>query len=118
MDRSKNGGSDAHDRNEWTVTSIRDSNGERSEQSVHFGPEIAVNAAYLTLEGMLIQDCKHQPQEGRVVFEKNVVKDGRGNVMSEDDQEWIPEVRHHECNQKVDLDKNTGDVELTWDANL
>lgn len=70
------------------------------------------------MEGMLIQDCKHQPEEGQVLFRKNVVKDGSGVEMSDGVQKWVPEVRHRECNQRVEIGDSTGDVKLKWDVNL
>lgn len=65
------------------------------------------DAAYLTLEGMLIYNCNDYPPNGDIAFSNNVIaQKGKG-------VDWTPVVRHSECGQAVKVDKD-GTVHLTW----
>lgn len=66
------------------------------------------NAAYLTLEGMVIYNCKALPQ-GSVAFTNNVLQAIDGSF----EPKWKSEIRRAECNPGAKTSPN-GDVELSW----
>ena len=77
--------------------------------------DIEIDAAYATMEGMVVYTCDTYPGEGRVDFYENVLRDGKGNDIS--NIKWAEEIRHDECDQGVEVGSG-GDVSLTWDPTL
>lgn len=70
-----------------------------------------VNAAYLTLEGMVIYNCASYPSNDEVVFTNVSLESTNGPV---DHPKWVPKIRHHECNQDVNIDDNS--IALDWNS--
>ena len=65
------------------------------------------DAAYLTLEGMLIYGCEDYPPNGDIAFSANSI------AQKGKDADWTPMIRHRECGQAVKEDSD-GTVHLTW----
>ena len=98
------------DNNVWTVTSIAPKG--TSVNTVNMEDTI-LNAAYITLEGMVIYNCASYPPEGEVNFLDNLLK-GEG-VKNE--YVWTEEIRHSECDQGTSFGDD-GSVTLSWKADL
>ena len=99
----------AADSNEWTVTSIAPKGSSVNTVDME---DTILDAAYLTLEGMVIYGCSSYPPEGQVTFVENAIKSEKIGDFS-----WTEEVRHDECSQGTDFGSD-GSVALTWDASL
>lgn len=69
------------DDNTWRVDSTRTKTGEISTHSVSLGDTV-IDAAYATMEGMVIYSCNAYPSSGSCTFEENVLKDRAGNVVT------------------------------------
>ena len=79
------------------------------------GAEKKIDAAYLTLEGMIIYHCSTWPTTSGIEFTDNILIDGKGNSLSS--PTWTPEIRHKECNQHVTIENN-GSVMLNYDPTM
>jgi len=101
--------------NSWEVTSIREKTGETSKYTGALGVAKQMNAAYLTLEGMIIYNCQTWPENQGIEFTDNILIDGNGKTIS--GETWTPEIRHHECNQHVTVENN-GSVQLNYDSSM
>jgi hypothetical protein len=78
--------------NSWEVTSIREKTGETSKYTGVLGADKKIDAAYLTLEGMIIYNCQTWPANQGIEFTDNILIDGNGkNITSET---WSPRIRH------------------------
>mmetsp|Transcript_31349 Transcript_31349/g.71574 ORF Transcript_31349/g.71574 Transcript_31349/m.71574 type:complete len:280 (-) Transcript_31349:276-1115(-) len=71
---------------------------------------LAVTAAYITIEGMVIYNCKALPKED-LVFSANSLSDSQGKAL---EPQWKTEVRHGECKPAVAL--HGDDVTVSWGA--
>ena len=74
---------------------------------------VGLNAAYLTLEAMILYSCSAYPGSDNVTFTTNQLKQISGANSAA--IEWTPKVRHSECGQAVDLNHGS-DVMLTWQS--
>lgn len=97
--------------NTWTVTASVADTKQVSSYSASIG-NATIDAAYLTLEGMVIYNCAAYPPGGGTRFFSNVLIDKSGQPLQ--DLEWTPEVRHSECAQAVTA--NDGTVTLQYDS--
>lgn len=100
--------------NTWTVSAGLMGFGETlSSYSASLG-NTTLDAAYLTLEGMVIYKCAAYPPGGGIKFANNILVDRNGNRISS--LHWVPEIRHNECAQAVVADPSSGEVTLQWDS--
>ena len=95
------------------MTSTRLKNGDTSTYSASLNDKM-IDAAYLTLEGMVIYHCSAYPTNDGVNFYNNTLKLGDGTPVS---PKWTSEVRHDECDQHVTAGDN-GDCKLNYDPTL
>ena len=73
-----------------------------------------IDAAYLTLEGMVIYNCRAYPPGGGVAFDRIETRtaDGGGSPPA-----WRGTVRHAECGQKTRVNDAAGrSVSLIWNS--
>lgn len=96
--------------NQWKVDSTLLSTGETS--TVSGTPGGLVDAAYLTLEGMVIYHCNAYPANGKVAFTSNKLA---SRTMATLPSDWEKEVRHNECSQDAVISADQSVVSLTWD---
>ena len=102
---------------EWTVEAILVGETNRSSSySASLGTKI-IDAAYLTLEGMVIYNCATYPPGGGITFTDVGVtrKEAVGAQKRFSSSGWVPEIRHSECHQNVKVIAND-QVELLWDS--
>jgi len=100
----------------WTVESVVPSTGDISTKSASLGEGKTLDAAYLTLETMVIYGCDAYPESGSVVFGQNFAADrSQAEVTS---PKWISEVKHAECAQETTIDNSAQTVELKWDPTI
>ena len=98
--------------NTWTVSTSGGKNNVTSSYTASLGDK-QLNAAYLTLEGMVIYNCQTYPTNNGVEFSKIHLETKEGSVKS---PQWKSELRHTECDQSVNvIDGNN--VELKWNSN-
>lgn len=97
---------------EWTVEAVRLKTNETSSYTTKTLSDRVVDAAYMTLEGMIIYDCHAFPPGGEITFTDIQALSGMGNQV---DLKWQGVIRHNECEQKVDLLSN-GDIRLEYDS--
>jgi hypothetical protein len=81
-----------------------------SKYSASLG-DAQINAAYVTIEGMIIYNCQSYPTNQGINFTQNKLVLGDGSI---DSPVWTPEIRHTECGQSVENGPN-GDVYLHYD---
>ena len=101
--------------NYWEVTSK--TIGRKKDSVSKYGASLKdreINAAYATVEGMIIYDCHAYPTNDGINFTQNNLSLGDGTKVT---ASWTPEVRHSECGQKVTSTSN-GDVYLHINPNL
>jgi hypothetical protein len=99
--------------NTWTVTSTRLNNNDTSTFTASLGDK-KIDAAYLTVEGMIIYGCSAYPSNDGVNFYNNTLKLGDGSSVS---PSWVSEVRHSECDQHITVGEN-GDCKLNYDPSM
>eukprot|EP00440_Ansanella_granifera_P072570 gb/GFBE01078747.1/.p1 GENE.gb/GFBE01078747.1/~~gb/GFBE01078747.1/.p1 ORF type:complete len:305 (+),score=54.50 gb/GFBE01078747.1/:1-915(+) len=91
---------------EWTVTADAGKRGKSVHQAkVDFN----ANAAYITLEAMVVYNCKALPASA-ATFTGNKLQTASGEQLA---PSWRTEVRRPECQAAADVRSN-GDVELSW----
>jgi hypothetical protein len=78
----------------WLVESTRFKTGHVSSTSTLL-PNVTLDAAYLTLEGMVIYGCDAFPQSNNIEFSNNVLLDTEGRVVK---PKWNKIINHGECN--------------------
>lgn len=101
--------------NTWRVDSTRVSSGELSTHSVSLG-DVVIDAAYATMEGMIIYNCQAYPPSNNCTFTNNKLTDRSGNPVKAN---WEMMAPHTECAQQVTLPASDDDpVVLSWDASL
>jgi len=98
--------------NTWRVDSTRLSTGEVSTHSTTLN-SVVIDAAYATLEGMVIYNCQSYPNSGSCTFEENKLSDRDGNTVS---PTWTKMTPKSECNQDVEINDNT--ITLKWDTSI
>lgn len=99
--------------NTWKVDSVRSQTSETSTYSTGLGNR-TLDAAYATLEAMILYNCDAFPSSGSVTFTDNALLDVDG--VSSVGAQWVSEFRHTECSQTVSLPSAVGDpVTLSWD---
>ncbi|KAK3243742.1 hypothetical protein CYMTET_39531 [Cymbomonas tetramitiformis] len=111
------GGMVAGSSGEWTVTARRVASGQTSSYTANLDMPTGrkIDAAYATLEGMIIYNCKTYPSNNGTTFTNNVIKDGNGNLVNFKRTAWTPVVKHSECGQAVIRTMDgSGDVELVY----
>jgi len=74
-----------------------------------------VNAAYITLELMIFYSCSSLPANSGVQFTNNVLWYDDKSPVTDIGANWVPKLPHTYCNQKVNINKTNGDVEIAWD---
>ena len=102
--------------NTWKVTSMRSLTKETSQYVGQLGPNVHIDAAYVTLEAMILYTCASFPGgNGTTRFYNNKL------LVSRDDQTsvvepipWTPIIKHNECHQNVQIDSDSGDVPLLY----
>jgi hypothetical protein len=101
--------------NTWKVDSLRVSTGAKSTHTVALGNR-TMDAAYATLEGMVIYNCKAFPASGSTTFSNNTLTDKSGRVVS--GPAWKKMIGHSECDQDVKLSAGaqSDDIEIKWNA--
>lgn len=87
--------------------------GTTSSYSASLGVDKIMNAAYITLEGMVIYNCGAYPPGNGTTFSANSLVDGSGAHVAS--PLWVPMLRHQDCAQSVRTAGN-GDVTLIYDA--
>lgn len=92
----------------WRITADAGPRG----RSVHnvAGASFHANAAYLTLEGMVIYSCAALPGAG-VAWRTNVLADAKGRSLS---PRWKTEIRHTQCGPQANF--AGPDVEMAWNS--
>merc|ERR1712072_366379 len=98
------------DSQKWEGISTRVSDGTQSKQTVSLDTEI--NAAYLTLEMMVVYSCKAYPSSGNITFDSTVLRGGGGEIVQ---IPWTPMVNHSECSQSVKHGGPSDPVTISWD---
>lgn len=91
---------------QWKVTADAGSKG-KSEHLV--STDTVFNAAYLTLEGMVVYNCGALPG-GSVTFTANSLTDAAGRALT---PSWRTQARHTECTPQAAV-ATDGAVELSW----
>mmetsp|Transcript_38841 Transcript_38841/g.101589 ORF Transcript_38841/g.101589 Transcript_38841/m.101589 type:complete len:276 (-) Transcript_38841:237-1064(-) len=91
----------------WTIEADAGAKGV-SSHTVSGG--LAVTAAYITIEGMVIYNCKALPKDD-LVFSANVLSDIQGKAL---EPKWQTEIRHGECKPAVSVQGD--DVTVSWGA--
>lgn len=102
--------------NIWKCESKRDKTGQISKYSATVG-ETKVNAAYLTLELMIFYACSSLPANSGINFTNNSLKygDAHQTPVTDVGAQWVKELPHTYCDQAVNINKTTGDVEIAYD---
>jgi hypothetical protein len=101
--------------NTWQVDSTRVSTGELSTHSVTLG-SVVIDAAYATMEGMIIYNCQAYPDSNSCAFEENKLADREGAPVK---ASWEKVIEHGECAQDVQLPASDEDpIVLVWDASI
>lgn len=101
--------------NTWDVTAARASTGEVSSHSVGLGNR-TLDAAYITLEAMVIYSCAAFPASGSLAFENNSLAGIDGSTFT---PAWEKKLYHTECSQDVQMPSSPSDpVRLFWDAKM
>lgn len=98
--------------NTWRVDSTRLKTGEVSTHSTTLN-DVVLDAAYATMEGMIIYNCQSFPDSGSCTFEENKLSDRDGNAVS---ATWTKMIPKTECGQDVDVSGDT--ITLRWDTSI
>jgi len=101
------------DASKWTVSAIRLKSNEISSYTATLSAEQKPNAAYITLEGMLVYGCNIFPPSNGIVFTDNVLMNGNQKLNAR----WKPMLRHQECDQSVSFNPDQS-VYLFWNSTL
>lgn len=100
--------------NTWRTDAVRLSTGATSTLSSSMGDRV-MDAAYLTLEGMVIYNCKAFPASGSVTFSNNTLADTTGADLPH--KSWTKMLGHTECGQDVRMTGAVADpVTVFWDT--
>jgi len=96
--------------NKWKITANKV--GSTDISSIDATLSVKLDAAYCTLEAMIVYNCGVYPHSNGTTFSNNQLKDTSGATVT---PSWTPMVRHSECGQHVTTG-NSGDVTLHYDA--
>ena len=90
--------------NTWRVDSTRLSTGEVSTTTADMGA-LVIDAAYLTLEAMVLYSCAAYPASGSFAFTNNTLLDRRMQPLSagDDGGHWQKMLKKTECAQDVQI---------------
>jgi hypothetical protein len=106
------------DDNTWQVDAIAVGEDGQGNQTSTYSASLGdkrIDAAYLTLEGMVIYNCQTYPSGGGVRFDN--VQLAAGDLDGPLSLSWTSEVRHSECAQGVKVEDPSGSsVSLLWDS--
>lgn len=91
--------------NTWRVDAQRLGTGDVSTHSVALADRV-LDAAYATLEGMVIYSCQAFPASGSVSFSENKLADTQGQAVS---ASWQKMLGHTECAQDVQMPSSDRD---------
>ena len=104
--------------NTWSVEAIAvGQDGKENQTSSYVGKlgDKHINAAYLTLEGMVIYNCATYPPSNGITFKNVVLGTETGGI--EKKNSWTGEIRHSECGQQAKVESADGRVvALLWEA--
>lgn len=103
--------------NTWTVSTTVVGVGQENQTSTYTGSlgDKQIDAAYLTLEGMVIYNCATYPPSNGVTFKDVKLGTSSGGVAQKNS--WTSMVRHSECGQQVKVESDDGKaVSLLWNA--
>jgi hypothetical protein len=98
--------------NKWQVTSLVPASNQKSVYTSQLGADVSINAAYLTLEAMIIYSCAAFPG-GKTTFYQNSLCKGP-NSCKQSSFGWVKWLKHTECNQNVEIDSASGDVAIIY----
>ena len=101
--------------NTWEVASTRLATGEASVETAALGDGVRVDAAYLTLEMMVVYGCDAYPASGSQAFDATALADVGGAPVA---AAWKKEVYYTECAQDVSITDADDPVTITWDPTL
>ena len=96
---------------EWTVTSVALASNSTSTYSATLADNPAIDAAYITMEGMIIYGCDAYPPGGGIDFTNLAATDANGRSAT---LRWTKELRHTECSQDVDAANDGSRVTLKY----
>ena len=96
--------------NTWAVSAS--ANGVVSSYTISLPASKIFDAAYVTLEGMVIYNCATYPHGGGVSFTNIGVANEKGPIAN---SVWKPEIRHSECQQEVSV-ASSDQVKLIWQS--
>ncbi len=97
--------------NSWKV--VASSPGGVSSYETTLDEDTVLDAAYLTLEGMVIYGCDAFPKGGGMDFTAIELGDTKGDIKGT----WVPEIRHDDCGQDVQV-VDSASVTLVYDSEM
>lgn len=104
--------------NTWTVSATAVGAGGQGNQTSTYTSSLGdkqIDAAYLTLEGMVIYNCATYPPSNGVTFKDVQLGTASGGVAQK--IMWKSMVRHNECGQHTKVESDEGKaVSLLWNA--
>jgi len=108
--------------NNWEVNSIHVESNEKSTYIGKLASDKTIDAAYITLEGMIIYSCDTFPNGSTTFFNNQLKYDSSGSNNNNNggdgiivqNPKWTSIVRHNECNQNVIIDERSGNVTLVY----
>lgn len=107
--------------NTWEVQSIRSKSNETSSLTVTLGSNVTLDAAYITLEAMIIYSCAAFPSTPAVTVAdtsllpaKQQQHGGEEKHVNSRTIPWKLIIKHTECNQSAAIDPKTNDIILSW----
>lgn len=107
--------------NTWNVESIAVPAGgtganRTSTYTAHLKDDTVINAAFLTMEGMIVYNCQTYPAGGGVTFSEVSLHTEKGPMAH---NQWTPVIRHRECAQATKVNDHQGtSVSLLWDSTI
>mmetsp|Transcript_38842 Transcript_38842/g.101591 ORF Transcript_38842/g.101591 Transcript_38842/m.101591 type:complete len:280 (-) Transcript_38842:182-1021(-) len=89
----------------WTIEADA---GAKGVSSHGVTGEFEATSAYITVEGMIIYNCKALPKDD-LLFSANVLSDSQGKAL---EAQWKTEIYHKECQPAVSVQGD--DVTVSW----
>ena len=96
---------------QWTVRAVALATNETSTYTAALAKGTAIDAAYITMEGMIIYSCSAYPSGGSVTFAKLSATDAEQRPAT---LKWEKEIRHSECGQDVASSSDGSSVTLKF----
>ena len=91
--------------NNWEVDALHVQSNTKSSYVSKLSDEKTIDAAYITLEGMIIYNCDVFPKGTTTFFDNELrtASGGRLNIgeNTQDTIKWTPVVKHNECKQNA-----------------